>query len=272
MNVFISNQNEILNESGHQAWHKVIVRDFGDSNIEVSVMPHETWSEPCEEDLLPRVKRGEGDRERSREVSARRAKRNVRHKCKLLKARYMVTLSTKEVITDVDRFQRLFQEFVRRVRRSAEFEYVATHETQERGALHLHIAVANKQDYKFLWSVWLGVVGIGQGRVHVTSGSKASSVNRIAGYISKYIAKSFESGELNKRRYWASKGIAKAIKTVHLLRKDWDFMQVIMYVAEITDDFGCPRFFQQAWMDYKKGLLWIATDGHELHVPNQWVQ
>jgi hypothetical protein len=271
MNVFISNQNEILNESGYQKWHKVIVRDFGDSNIEVSVMPHETWSEPCEEDLLPRVKRGEGDRERSREVSARRAKRNVRHKCKLLKARYMVTLSTKENITDVDRFQRLFQEFVRRVRRSADFEYVATHETQERGALHLHIAVANKQDYKFLWSVWLGVVGIGQGRVHVTSGSKASSVNRIAGYISKYIAKSFETGELNKRRYWASKGIAKAIKTVHLLRSDWSYTQVILFVRELCDEMGCTGFFNQAWCNSKKGLLWIAIDSHPIPLPIQWV-
>ncbi len=267
MNVFISNQaeytknkNEVWSKEGEQQWYKVTVRDFGDSNIEVSVMPYETYCFPDSDEPADVTKRGEGDRERSREVCARRAKRRVRHLCKSLKARYMVTLTTKEVITDVDRFQRLFQEFVRRVRRSADFQYVATHEMQERGALHLHVAVANKQDYKLLWSVWLGVVGIGEGRVHVTSGNKASSVSRIAGYISKYIAKSFETGELNKRRYWASKGIADAIKTVHLLRRDWDFMQVIMYVVEITEGAGCSRFANRAWMDYKKGLLWVASD------------
>jgi hypothetical protein len=108
------------------------------------------------------------------------------------------------------------------------------------------IAVATRQDYKLLWSVWGHVVGHGQGRVHVTSGTKASSINRIAGYISKYIAKSFETGALNKRRYWASRGIADAIKTVHLLRKDWDLFQIMMYIKEIMEEAGCNTFYKRA--------------------------
>jgi len=222
-------QQEILNESGHQAWHKVTVRDFGDKNIEVSVMPYETWSEPPEEDIRQQTERGKGNRERSAEAAAKRAKRKVRHKCKLLKAKYMLTLTTREIITDIDRMQRYFQEFVRRIRLVGNFEYVATHELQKRGALHLHVAVANRQDYKLLWSIWHRVVGEGQGRVHVTSGNKKASVNRIAAYISKYIAKSFEEGELNKRRYWASKGIGEPVKEVHLLRKDWEFVEVLKF-------------------------------------------
>lgn len=265
MNVFITNQNEILNNSGHQKWHKVTVRDFGGSMVEVSVMPYETWAEPCWDELAIKSKRGEGDRERSKEASAARAKRKVRHLCKSLKARYMVTLTTKEIITDVDRFQKLFQEFVRRIRLVSNFQYVATHELQERGALHLHIAVANRQDYKLLWSVWHRVVGEGQGRVHVTSGNKASSISRIAGYISKYISKSFQTGDLNRRRYWASKGITEPVKTVHLLRKNWDMTQVIMYVSELVAEAGCTRFFNRAWLNYNKGLLWIASDEVDYH-------
>lgn len=252
-------QSEILNESGHQKWHKVTVRDFGNKNIEVSVMPHETWSEPDEEEALQRTQRGMGDREKSAESAAKRAKRRVRHKCKLLQARYMLTLTTREIITNIDVMQKYFQEFVRRIRLVGNFEYVATHELQKRGALHLHIAVANRQDYKLLWSVWHRVVGEGQGRVHVTSGNKKASVNRIAAYISKYISKSFQDGELNKRRYWVSKGIGEPKKIVHLIRKNWEFVEVLKYIVEICDEMAIPFDLTYNWCDGKRGLFWMAS-------------
>ncbi|MES2498927.1 MAG: hypothetical protein V4570_00210 [Pseudomonadota bacterium] len=252
-------QNEILNESGHQSWHKVTVRDFGNKNIEVSVMPYETWSEPSEEELTARTERGMGDRKRSAESAAKRAKRRVRHKCKLLQAKYMLTLTTREIITDIDVMQKYFQEFVRRIRLVGSFEYVATHELQKRGALHLHIAVANRQDYKLLWSIWHRVVGVGQGRVHVTSGNKKASVNRIAAYISKYISKSFLEGNLNKRKYWASKGIGEPVKTIHLLRKNWEFIEVLRFIVEICNDLDIPFDVTYNWCQAKKGLFWIAV-------------
>lgn len=259
MTSFDSMQNEILNESGHQEWHKVTVHDFGDKNIEVSVMPYETWAEFDEEDIRPKSKRGEGDRERSAESAAKRAKRRVRHKCKMLKARYMLTLTTKKIITDSTEFQKLFQEFVRRIRKVADFQYVATLEFQQREALHMHIAVANRQDYKLLWAIWFSIVGRDQGRVHGTKGNQKTSVNRIAGYISKYITKSFAEGELNKRRYWASKGIGEPVKTVHLLRKDWEFGQVLSYIVEICNEKGVPFDLTYSWCQGERGLFWIAA-------------
>lgn len=255
-------QAEILNESGHQNWKKITVHDFGDNNIEISLMPYETWSEIDEDDIPLRTKRGEGDRERSAEAAAKRAKRRVRHKCKLLKAKYMLTLTTKEIITDTKVMQRYLQEFVRRIRKVTNFEYVATHELQKRGALHLHIAVANRQDYKLLWSIWHRVVGEGQGRVHVTSGSKKASTNRIASYISKYIAKSFEDGELNKKRYWASKGIGEPIKAVHRLRADWSTTEVLLYIIELCNEYkvGFCTEHNQIWQtNLSKGLFWMAA-------------
>lgn len=261
MDVFEFNQNEALSLSGHQSWHRVTVRDFGDKNLEISVMPYETWSEMQEEDIRPKSKRGEGDRERSAEVAAKRAKRKVRHLCKMLKAKYMLTLTTKEIITDTEVMQRYFQEFVRRIRLVGSFEYVATHELQKRGALHLHIAVANRQDYKLLWSIWHRVVGEGQGRVHVTSGNKKTSVNKIAAYISKYIAKSFENGELNKRRYWSSKGIGQPVKEVHLLRSDWDIVQVIMYIVELCKERHINFDISCCWQKLKDGLFWMCVSG-----------
>lgn len=255
-------QREILNESGHQEWHKIVVHDFGNKNVEISVMPYETWSELSEDDIRTQTERGKGDRVRSAEVAAKRAKRKVRHLCKLLRARYMVTLTTREAITDIDRFQKLFQEFVRRIRLVSNFQYVATHELQQRGALHLHIAVANRQDYKLLWSIWHRVVGKGQGRVHVSSGNRKASINKIAAYISKYIAKSFETGELNRRRYWASKDIGEAIKHVHLLRKDWGFGQVLAYIVELCEDLGVKFDLSYAWGgNCNKGLFWMTATG-----------
>ena len=143
--------------------------------------------------------------------------------------------------------------------RAGEVQYVATHELQQRGALHLHIAVANRQDYKLLWSIWHRVVGQGNGRVHVTSGNKKAPINKIAAYISKYIAKSFETGELNKRRYWASKGIGEPIKEVHLLRKNWEFVEVLMYIVEIFKDRGITFDLSWNWCNGKKGLFWMSS-------------
>ncbi len=255
-------QQEILNESGHQNWKKITVHDFGDNNIEISLMPYETWSEMSEEDIEYRTRRGEGDRVRSSVAAARRAKRNVRHKCKLLKAKYMLTLTTRVIITDAEVMQRYFQEFVRRIRQVTSFEYVATHELQKRGALHLHVAVANRQDYKLLWSIWLRVVGKDQGRVHVTSGNKKASTNRIASYISKYIAKSFEDGELNKKRYWASRGIGEAIRTLHLLRPNWSTLDVLLYINEICEQYNVQLCSENnsIWQtNLNKGLFWMAA-------------
>lgn len=257
-------QQEKYAEYGHQDWHKIVVHDFGSNNVEISVMPYETWSEPPPEPFQePVTVRGEGDRQRSIESASKRARRKVRHYCKLLKARYMITLTTREIITDPEVFQRLFQEFVRRVRKVADFQYVATHELQKRGALHLHIAVANRQDYKLITSIWHRIVGLGRGYVHVTSGNKnnkKANINQIAGYISKYIAKSFETGDLNKRRYWCSKGIGQAVKTVHLLRPDWSFSQVLMYIVELCKQHSVNFDLTYSWgNNCDKGLFWMAA-------------
>lgn len=254
-------QQEKYDQYGHQDWHKIVVNDFGSNNVEISVMPYETWSEPPPEPFQePITVRGEGDRQRSIESATKRARRNVRQKCKLLKARYMITLTTRQIITDPEVFQKLFQEFVRRVRKAANFQYVATHELQKRGALHLHIAVANRQDYKLLTSIWQRVVGFNQGYVHVTSGNKKADVNQIAAYISKYIAKSFETGDLNKRRYWCSKGIGEAIKTVHLLRPDWSFSQVLMFIVELCKELGVKFDLTYSWgNNCDKGVFWMAA-------------
>lgn len=267
MDVFKDNQHEALNNSGFQKWHKVRITDFGGSLYEASVMPYETWEEP---DLTPfaifRGVRGEGDFEENNIRVTRRARTKVRHLCKILKAAYMITLTTKKAIYDRTIFEKLFQEFSRRVRLVQGFEYVAVLEKHnseftsesKQGSYHLHIAVATRQNYKLLWNIWLRVCGEGQGRVFVSSGNKKASISKIASYISKYISKETGSSEFNKRRYWSSKGIAKPIVSIVLMRPDWTMLDILRYLHSFFDGVGLAQSFTQTWLDEKKGLFWCS--------------
>jgi hypothetical protein len=257
MNIFESQQEEILGYKGHQDWTRVVIRNFGEGDIEVVSMPYETWSEPDDSEII-KAKRGTGDREKSIERASRRARTKVRHLCKALRARYMLTLSTKAVITDLHEFELLFRKFVKRLRTVASFRYVAVPEYQERGALHLHIAVANRWEYKLLWSVWFSVVGADQGRIHMTRPFKGANLHRIASYLSKYIGKSFESGALNRKKYWASRDIHLPEKEVILLRKDWTLSQTIPFILELLWERGMRAFsFRNAWLS--GDIFWMAT-------------
>lgn len=259
-----------INPHGRMPWTRVVLRDFGAGHLEVSASKYETWGEPdphADADEARKALRGESeDRERSNEVAARRARTKVRHRCKMMKARYMITLTTREVITDLDRFQRLYERFVRRVRQQQTFEYVAVPELQERGAIHLHIAVARKQDYKLLWSIWLCIVGLGEGRVHVTKGFSKHNTHRVACYLSKYLTKAFEDGALNKKRYWCSKGIAEPVKHVVLLPGGMDEADVYKAVAAMLIERGVRWSFADAVVGLGNCILWM----HASPERHQW--
>jgi len=61
---------------------------------------------------------------------------------------------------DRDRAAADWKEFVRLFRvRYPEWKYLAVLEKQERGALHLHVAVQGKQDIRWLLRCWLLAIG-----------------------------------------------------------------------------------------------------------------
>jgi hypothetical protein len=243
--------DEVVNHLGHQNWYKVVHRDFGNGQHEVVALPYETWSEPDPEPPKPFTERGEGDRQRSIERAARRAKTRVRHICKLIAAKQMMTLSTQENIQDESRMQALFKRFRQLLAEQGyKFQYVATLEKQQRGALHLHIAVKERFVYKLLWACWEKVCGgPGTGRVHMTAGGRNSPMHKIACYIAKYVSKAFEQGDLNKKRYWQGGEIPEPRRTVQLLRGDWDQADVIHYC-----------WILNAWVDKSRNkVFWMAV-------------
>lgn len=167
---------------------------------------------------VPRATRGESeDRERNVGRAAQRARKNLRLKVKAIRGDHLLTLTYRENMDDRDRAAKDFKEFIRRVnklksRAFAKLDYVAILETQERGAWHIHAAVNGWQSVKVLRAIWLEVVGRNNGNIDVQgprskATGKPRGVHQIADYLSKYIGKDVDDSVLNKKRYWASKGI-----------------------------------------------------------------
>lgn len=154
----------------------------------------------------------------------RRARQQIRFHCNQLCCDHMVTLTYREDMQDIERLQRDWKEFVRLVRKQKpNWQYVACRERQERGALHLHIAVKGRQDINLLRRCWYQALG-GQGNetddatpgaINVRGPSKRYGtktqdwkISKLAGYMTKYMHKAFEElDSKGSKRYWNSRGI-----------------------------------------------------------------
>lgn len=188
----------------------------------------------------------------NRERAARRARSECAARLKAIRADRMITLTYRDNVTDRARLARDWKEFVRRVRRVAGFEYVATHERQKRGAWHMHIAVHGRQNYRLLGSVWRSVGG---GYVKVRNPWREKKLrHKLAGYMAKYIAKNAEEGELGERRVWCSKGIDQAP------RETWGgvftgWPELVERMNALLD----PSLPLVAWYSKRRDLMFFAT-------------
>lgn len=143
---------------------------------------------------------------RNRERSARRARTQVRRLVKAKNLDTMLTLTYQENMLERARMARDFDVFMKRVRRLLPgFEYVCVFEQQKRGAWHAHIAVQRIQShylyrstlvksYDLLRSIWRAVVGAGNVDVSRAMRKRQRNIGKLAGYLSKYIAKGFDAG------------------------------------------------------------------------------
>lgn len=158
--------------------------------------------------------------------SVRRSRQKVRHTVKALNADHMLTLTYRENMQDIDRLKSDFKRFVRMmVARFPLWQYCAVRETQERGALHLHIAVKGRQPLNYIRTCWYIAIGgsasdkgeFTKGAINVRAPSRFSGrqgksvkwkVEKLAGYLTKYLGKEFEgASEHNSKRFWHSNGI-----------------------------------------------------------------
>ena len=221
------------------AWD-VRVHSLGHGHTEATILPRYAWYESaplsdlakadhalCEAgwshiggEWVPfsKSKREEEEDAASNRLRAtRRARTKVRRLCKAKGLTTLLTLTYRENMIDRDRMLRDFDVFVKRVRRVIPgLEYVCAFERQKRGAWHAHIAVrkvlshyshAGKlvQSYALLRSMWRGVVGVDNGNIDVSRNRRVQrSSAKLAGYLSKYIGKTFDQADKHTNSYSAS--------------------------------------------------------------------
>ncbi len=208
--------------------------------------------------------------EDSRRKSVARARQHLRWLVKSLQADHLVTLNYRENMQDISRLKRDWQAFVRLVvARYPNWQYVAVHEMQDRGALHLHIAVHGRQDIKYLRRCWYKVLGASPdatgadtpGQVDVSGPSKRFGgkgytwkANNLAGYMGKYMHKQFAESEKGAKRYWASKSLQLPVP-----QKIWlgctNFIDAVIATHDLARDCGITELtmwasegWQSIWM------------------------
>lgn len=215
----------------------------------------------------------------NRDRSIRRARQAVRWQVKAIAADHLLTLSYRENMEDVDRLKTDWKRFVRLLRSGLpatdkfrahkgldRFQFVACREKQDRGAWHLHIAVKGRQDINFLRRCWFVAAGGNQddegaetvGAVNVRGPSKrwgsatfAWKTDKLAGYMTKYMHKSFDELNKGEKRYWSGRGNEKP-ETVRI----WLACETFYDAVKATHDFGRDN-------GIKEMTLW-ASDGWDV--------
>jgi len=236
-------------------------RNFGDGQVEVTATRFDRYMGAQHLSHMPRAKRGESENtEQNLRDAAKRAKQQVRLRCKAISADRMITLTYRENMMDKARLKKDFDALRRRLGRVQDFQYVAVAERQKRGAWHLHIAVKGRQNYRVLRSIWRSIVGEDNGNIDVRNPFKERGLrHRLASYISKYITKDFAEHALNEKRYWTSRGVVipDQQSIAHLLADDP--IDAIKVAFESVLKVGSKLDRCQAYWNQELGCFWLST-------------
>lgn len=165
----------------------------------------------------------EATEKRDLEKCAFRAARKVRHLCFEIGADRLLTLTSRQLLTEYDQVITTWKRFMRLLENAGEkFEHVAVPELHKNGEhYHIHAAIngfARVELLRRCWQIALGGNGDEKGenalgnvdikRSRRKSHNPVKHTMGIAKYISKYIAKSYmEHHQFNRKRYWAPRSI-----------------------------------------------------------------
>jgi len=175
--------------------------------------------------------------------AVRRSKQQIRFGLKAIGADHLLTLTYRTLegspMADLDQLRGDFDGFRRLIKKGLpafgkwkahpgilEWRYVAVREKHENGSYHLHIGVSGRQDINFIRRCWFVAIGGRQddagentkGNIDVRGPSKRWGaktaqwrVDKLAGYMTKYLQKTLEEGGEPKgaKRYWAGRSNEK---------------------------------------------------------------
>ena len=267
----------LMDEGQHKTVWMVYDRQFSDGQREICVSRSVRIDQNGGLPMPPnRTKRGESEkREQNNEDSAKRARQSVRHRCKAISADRMITLTYRENMQDWDRLKRDWDAFRRRMGKHKQFHYVAAIEPQERGAFHVHVAVHGRQCYQVVRRIWQNVVGRDESgremaqanvrdpneffkmRSRTAKKSNRGLEHLIAGYLSKYITEDQQLHELNKKRYWSSKGVVIPEKIYYQLPYGTTEFEAFCYVMALAAAHNNKEMIMHS--NSALGCCWVAT-------------
>lgn len=240
------------------AWKDTIVgrmRYFEDGSVNFYGYPLAVRKNLDEIRARPRAKRGESENaEQSMHASAKRARKMIRLSCSAISADRLMTLTYRGAMTDDKRLARDFDSFRRAMRRAGAWHYVAVIERHKSGGFHVHVAVHGRVVYNLVRGIWRRIVGRDEagkpnGNVHVRNPKTGGQWKRhaLASYIAKYIGKGVDDHQLNKKRYWASKGICVPESQTYFVQDGGDMHGVIVDAMQAAMEV-CPAHAVQAYV------------------------
>ncbi len=261
--------------------YRVTLRDLGHGHREASVNRAVDWTDagPLHPDSrAAQILRGEiddPDEEAKREASirrgARRAKKSIRHRCKVQGLDRLLTLTYRANQCDLDLCQAHFKEFLRRMRRAIPgFGYVACFERQKRGAWHVHLAIrrlplvlsyrglVTVKSFNVVRGIWLAVVGDLGGNIDVGRAKHLSKMSpaKCAAYIAKYCMKAYADGRHGSKRYRASSAELPAPDVVQFQAAS--LAELIDLVVSFVGEGG--RELATSWLSPFKDCYFVASE------------
>ena len=221
-------------------------------------------------------------KQENHERAVRRAKQNIRFLVKEMGADRLLTLTYRQNEQNREKVKEDFKRFLRFVKKGwkgqggqPEWKYVAVLEKQDRGAFHIHVAIRGWQRIKFLRAAWYKAIGGSAddsnektlGQVDLTSPRKSRwgtglrdwRSSKLAAYLSKYLLKTFEETDSEKRRYWHGKDVVQPVKRRFVLNAK-SFVNAICEMASIIElNYGHRINFRWSWQSSLGDCLWLAV-------------
>ena len=261
--------------------HRLKLVDWGNGHFEGTIARRhpkldQTLDRAIERDVSVLTPRGDGHREKNIERAARRAKQQVRYLAKSMMVNSLWTLTYRDNLTDREVVLKHLDAFRRRVVAVlGEWRYIACIESQERGALHIHLAThslprrlaqggALVKSWDVMRSIWRSVVGEYGGNFDEAKrrvwGSKAKTkviigCGAIASYIAGYVAKDMLQSELNRKRYSASKNVTPPVIECEEFGADKSMHELVELLYRFVGD-----RITRSWFDKERGVLFVESD------------
>lgn len=240
------------------------------------MMLAENVTSPADLPLSYRTKSAEeaaSDREANHKRSVRRARQAIRWLCMEMMADRLLTLTFRGVIDDREYVAEVFKRFVRLYRKfEPDWRYVSVLELQERGSYHLHCAVKGFQRISVVRKCWyIACGGTGQeegtdtpGSVNITSpvgrwgkGGREWKTGKLAGYLTKYLHKTFDETSSEKKRYWHSRGLSVPVPERHWIFAT-NMTEALMKFQPLMElAHGLSPDYTKSWLSEDGTTFWM---------------